>query len=79
MPNRDRTGNTGRGLGRGAGAGRGQGGLGRGRGLAGGRPLGSDVCTCPKCGHQIPHAQRGVPCTQIKCPKCQTLMQGEYC
>ena len=71
MPNRDKTGNTG---GRGMGVGRG-----RGRGNAGNRPLGSDFCTCPKCGHQEPHAQRGMPCTQIKCPKCKTLMTGEFC
>ena len=74
MPGRDGIGNTGRGLGRGLGLGRGQ-----GRGLAGGRPLGSNVCTCPKCGHQIPHTQRGIQCTQIKCPKCKTLMKGEHC
>jgi len=74
MPGRDGTGNTGRGLGRGLGLGRG-----RGRGLTGGGPLGSNVCTCPKCGYQMPHAQRGIPCTQIKCPKCKTLMKGEYC
>lgn len=74
MPGRDGTGNAGRGLGQGLGPGRG-----RGRGLAGGKPLGSDICTCPKCGHQIPHTQRGVICTQIPCPKCKTLMKGEYC
>lgn len=38
-----------------------------------------DVCTCSKCGHQEPRDKRGVPCTQIKCPKCDTLMTGEFC
>ncbi|RLC37855.1 hypothetical protein DRH29_00355 [candidate division Kazan bacterium] len=71
MPRRDGTGNMGQGFGRGLGRG-------QGRGMAG-RPLGSDVCTCPKCGHKEPHNQRGVPCTQIKCPKCGTLMTGEFC
>jgi len=42
------------------------------------RPLGSSVCTCPKCGHEEPH-KRGVPCTQAKCPKCQTSMKGVNC
>jgi len=73
MPGRDGTGNPVGGWGRGMGRG-----LGRGRGLAG-RPLGSDFCYCPKCGYKEPHTQRGIPCTQIKCPKCGATMTGEYC
>ena len=74
MPKQDGTGNVGRGLGSGLGQ------RGRERGLtAGGGPLGSNTCTCPKCGHQIPHTQRGVLCTTIPCPKCKTLMKGEHC
>ena len=38
----------------------------------------SSRCTCPKCGHREPH-QRGVPCSQVKCSKCQTLMKGKNC
>lgn len=68
MPRRDGTGNPGRGAG-----------VGRGAGRRGGGPLGSMTCTCPKCGHQIAHSQRGVPCNQTQCPKCGTLMTGEFC
>ena len=42
------------------------------------RPQGSDICTCPKCGHSETHP-RGIPCNQVKCPKCGTLMTGEFC
>ncbi len=42
------------------------------------RPLGSSTCTCPKCGHESVH-QRGIPCSQDKCPKCQTSMKGVNC
>ncbi|MFP3999508.1 MAG: hypothetical protein ACLFUN_06655 [Desulfobacterales bacterium] len=45
-------------------------GLGRGGGFAAG-PEG--VCACPKCGHEQPH-ERGVPCPQIKCPRCGAAM-----
>lgn len=71
MPRRDGTGNAGQVPGRGAGRS-----MGRGRAAG---PLGSDVCTCTKCGHQEPHNQRGVPCTQLKCPKCEGAMKGEFC
>ena len=70
MPNLDGTGPQGRGPRTGRGIGRGAG--------AGNRPLGSSICTCPKCGHEISH-QRGIPCTKVKCPKCKTLMKGVNC
>lgn len=54
----------GRGIGRGPGMGRGQG--------------GTEICECPKCGHTEPHA-RGIPCTETKCPKCETPMRGNFC
>lgn len=38
----------------------------------------SVVCTCPKCKHEEPH-KRGVPCSEEKCPKCQTIMRGINC
>lgn len=69
MPNRDKMGNSGSGFGRGGG----------GTNRQGRGPIGSNVCTCPKCGHKEPHNQRGIPCVEIKCPKCETLMQGEFC
>lgn len=72
MPRRDGTGNVGAGRGQGFGPG-----LGRGRG-AEGTPLGSEVCTCSKCGYQEPH-NRGIPCVERKCPKCGAKMTGEYC
>ena len=52
------------------GAGRGRG----GRGRMGGFGLGpGGECVCPDCGKTAPH-QRGVPCYQIKCPKCGSQM-----
>ncbi|MCX6809757.1 MAG: DUF134 domain-containing protein [Candidatus Berkelbacteria bacterium] len=79
MPNLDGTGPqgqgpmTGRGLGRGAGRG-----MGRGRNAQGPRAGGSAECTCPSCGEKIAHT-RGVPCSQTKCPKCDTPMRGVFC
>jgi len=35
----------------------------------GGGPGG--YCICPKCGYKIIH-QRGIPCSSLTCPKCQT-------
>jgi hypothetical protein len=64
MPNRNRTGLQGRGSA-------------TGRGMRN-RPLGSNKCTCPKCGHEESH-QRGIPCSKQKCPKCQTPMRGVNC
>ncbi len=49
--------------------------LGMGRGFG---SIGTNECVCPKCGEKIPH-KRGIPCSQILCPKCKTPMAGEYC
>lgn len=65
-------GGAGQGQGRGSGTGRGQGRGGMGR--QGGRSLGpGGQCVCPACGKTAPH-QRGVPCTQQKCPQCGAAM-----
>jgi hypothetical protein len=53
------------------GFGRGRDGRGRMGGPFGAGPGGT--CVCPKCKHEVPH-QVGVPCYQMKCPKCGTLM-----
>ena len=71
MPNLDGTGPLGQGPR--TGRGRGQRLVGRGQGLGG-----SADCVCPKCGEKIPH-QRGIPCLQTKCPKCETPMRGVFC
>ncbi|MFP4545484.1 MAG: hypothetical protein ACLFPN_01375 [Methanomassiliicoccales archaeon] len=48
-----------------------------GRGRGGGYALGpGGDCVCPSCGHREPH-QRGVPCFQMKCPKCGNTMIRE--
>lgn len=41
--------------------------------------FGSKKCICPKCGTVVPHAFRGVPCTNTKCPKCGSQMRGTQC
>jgi len=53
------------------GFGKGRGGRGRMGGPFGAGPGGT--CVCPKCKHEVSH-QVGVPCYQMKCPKCGTLM-----
>jgi len=49
----------------------------RGLGVGGQRQGtgGTDTCECPKCGATAPHV-RGIPCSETKCPKCGTPMQG---
>jgi len=52
-------------------------GQGRGRGRMGYYGLGpAGYCVCPNCGNRVPH-QRGLPCAQMKCPKCGSLMVRE--
>ena len=69
MPRGDGTGPAGGG---GGGGRRGQGGQGgRGGGGNWGGPGGS--CVCPQCGAQAEH-QQGVPCSQMRCPKCNCVM-----
>ena len=43
-----------------------------GPGLGSGPPR---VCKCPECGYESPK-ERGVPCRNIKCPRCQTPLCG---
>jgi hypothetical protein len=68
------------GSGRGAGGGFGRGqGRGRGGGRFGGDRSGlgpNGNCVCPSCGYKMPK-QPGVPCNQVKCPKCGTVMIRE--
>lgn len=75
MPNLDRTGPQGQGPMTGRGMGRG---MGRGQNAPGQRAGGSADCTCPNCGEKVTHT-RGIPCSQTKCPKCNTPMRGVIC
>jgi predicted DNA-binding protein (UPF0251 family) len=60
--------------GQGAGFGRGRGaGAGRGQGSGAGFQGSSSSCKCVNCGYES-QKQRGVPCTQMKCPKCGSMM-----
>ena len=56
----------GKGLGRGGGRGRNKGGA---FGPGG-------FCVCAKCGEKVKH-QRGIKCTDVKCPKCGHAMVRE--
>jgi len=72
MPGQSGLGAFGSGQGSGQGSGRGRGncrGMGGGRATAG--PGGE--CICSSCGATTVH-QAGVPCYQVKCPKCGTSM-----
>jgi len=74
MPRGDGTGPSGQG----PGTGRGMGG-GGGRGRMGGNRAGagpSGNCVCPDCGAKAPH-EVGVPCSSVRCPKCNSLMIRE--
>jgi len=57
----------GRGIGRGGAPG------GRMGGPEAGGPDGICVCTNPECKYEMSH-DRGIPCTEIKCPKCGSPM-----
>jgi hypothetical protein len=35
-------------------------------------------CVCPKCGYKEDFT-RGVPCTEKKCPNCDTALKGKNC
>jgi len=78
MPRGDGTGPSGKGPGTGRGAGRrdtagkNSSRLGRMGGNRAGAGPGGD-CICPSCGTNAPH-QVGVPCNQVKCPKCGANM-----
>ena len=49
-------------------------GSGLNKGYAGLGPGG--YCVCPNCGYRIEH-QRGVPCSNLKCPSCNTPLKRE--
>jgi hypothetical protein len=51
-------------------------GLGRGGNRRGAG--GVNTCVCPKCGYSQAH-RRGTPCSQVKCPKCDTPLRGDFC
>ena len=66
--------NAGKGINMGQGKGLGCGG-GQGRNKGGSYGAGG-FCVCAKCGEKVPH-QRGVKCTEVKCPKCGHVMVRE--
>lgn len=41
--------------------------------------FGSSGCVCPKCGKEVTHEKRGIPCSELKCPVCGTPMKGRKC
>lgn len=71
MPRGDGTGPRGQGPGTGRGKGRGRRNIATG-GFAGGAGPGGQ-CICPSCKTVTTH-EPGIPCTQVKCPKCGSLM-----
>jgi len=66
--------NTGKGMNMGQGRGLGRGG-GQGRNKGGAYGTGG-FCVCAKCGEKVSH-QRGIKCTEVKCPKCGHTMVRE--
>ena len=51
--------------------------MGRNRGQRGRYGLGpTGMCVCGSCWHKVPH-KAGTPCTEIKCPKCGSMMFRE--
>ena len=63
--------------GRGGGGGGGMGSSGGGRGRNKGGAFGAGgFCVCAGCGKKIPH-ERGVKCTELKCPECGRTMVRE--
>ena len=50
-------------------------GKGKGQGFAPRGAGGTDTCVCPNCGTTVQHT-RGSPCNSIKCPECDSAMQG---
>ncbi len=64
----------GRGIGQGRGRGIGQGNAGDSRAAG---PVGDCVCTNPECKAKVSH-QAGVPCYQVKCPKCGSPMVRQF-
>ncbi len=70
-------GGRGMGGGRGGGGGSGRGSAGGGQGRNRGGAFGAGgFCVCAKCGAKVPH-ERGVKCTELKCPQCNTTMVRE--
>ncbi|MHA1437853.1 MAG: hypothetical protein ACTSPD_09750 [Promethearchaeota archaeon] len=49
---------------------------GQGKGKAKIGDGGTDVCVCPKCGYTKEH-EKGTPCTESKCPKCDIALIGK--
>lgn len=41
--------------------------------------FGTKACVCPECGKELPHRERGVPCSRLKCPVCGSSMKGSQC
>ena len=75
MPGGRGSGGGGGGGGMGTGSGRGSAGGGGGRNRGGGFGAGG-FCVCAGCGKKVPH-QRGVKCTDLKCPDCGRTMVRE--